>query len=180
MKLKYYISYINPNGIRVRESDNWTAYDHVGASAKYSVPVLSSDCPTGHTIKFFAEYWLPENPNHIIKRGVVSIKVKGKDETPPELQWVKISGDNTIETKIYDGGKIKTVKARFRLKEDQGKFFEIEINDDGKDGDHSKADFVFSRKIQEREFGLHRVEIGAVDKYGNQIIKQWPEILVIH
>ena len=172
--------FINPNGIHIRESDNWTSYDHVGASAKYSVPVLSSACPQGHTIQFFAEYWLPEYPDHIIKRGVIKVSVKGKDETSPELQWVKISGDNTISAKIYDGGRIKSAKAILRLKDDPEKFFEIEFTDDEKNGDNLKAGFVFSQKIQERGFGLYKSEIEAVDESGNKMKEQWPEILVVH
>lgn len=172
--------FINPNGIHIRESDNWANYDHVGASAKYSVPVVSSDCPQDHIIKFFAEYWLPDYPMHIINRGVVNIKVKGKDETPPELQWVKISGDNTIQVKIYDGGRITSVKARLRLKDDPKKFFEMELNNDGKEGDRSESDFVFSKKIQERGFGLYEAEIESIDESGNKMIKEWPEVLVVH
>jgi hypothetical protein len=172
--------FINPNGIHVRESDNWTSYDHVGASAKYSVPVLSSDCPQSHRIKFFAEYWLPEYPNHVIKRGVIKVNVKGKDVTSPDLQWVKISGDNTISTKIYDGGRIKSVKAKLRLKDNPEKFFEIEFTDDENNGDNLKAGFVFSQKIQEKGFGLYKVEIEAVDESGNKMKEQWPEILVVH
>jgi hypothetical protein len=123
---------VNPSGIHIRESDYWTSYDHVGASAKYSVPVLASDCPEDHSVKFFAEYWLPDYPDHIIKRGTISIKVKGKDETPPQLDWVKISGDNTIRAKLYDGGKISVVKAKFQLKDKPEKSFIIELNNDGK------------------------------------------------
>lgn len=37
--------YVNPSGINMRVSDNWGSYDHVGGSAKYSIPVLSSNCP---------------------------------------------------------------------------------------------------------------------------------------
>ncbi|MFO7971034.1 MAG: hypothetical protein R6U40_04710, partial [Desulfobacterales bacterium] len=45
--------YVNPAGIHIRKSDNWSSYDHVGGSAKYSVPVLASDCPEGHGVNFF-------------------------------------------------------------------------------------------------------------------------------
>ena len=172
--------YINPSGFQIRESDNWTSYDHVGASAKYSVPVLASNCPDGHPVKFCAEYWLPDYPDHIIKRGTISIKVKGKDETPPQLEWVKISGDNTIQAKLYDGGKISTVKARLHLKDEPEKSFTVVLNNKGKEGDRSKADLVFSSKIQERGFGLYKVEIEAVDDSGNKMMKEWPEILVVH
>ena len=61
-----------------RKSDDWTHFDHVGASAKYTVPLIASNCPENHTIDFFAEYWLPEYPFHIIKQGIIKIEVKGK------------------------------------------------------------------------------------------------------
>lgn len=37
--------FINPNGINIRKSDNWTNFDHVGASEKYNEALISSDCP---------------------------------------------------------------------------------------------------------------------------------------
>ena len=80
-------------------SDYWGSFDYVGGSAKYNVPLISSDCPENHPIEFFAEYWLPEYPFHIIKQGVIKIKVKGKDNTPPKIRWVKIPGDNIIQAK---------------------------------------------------------------------------------
>tara|TARA_R110002050_G_scaffold300778_1_gene472552 strand:+ start:32912 stop:35137 length:2226 start_codon:yes stop_codon:yes gene_type:complete len=171
---------VNPSGIHIRKSDYWTSYDHVGASAKYSVPVLASGCPEDHSVKFFAEYWLPNYPDHIIKRGVISINVKGKDEAPPQLKWVKISGDNTIMAKLYDGGKILAVKARLRLKDEPTKSFSVELNNDGKQNVDFKSNLVFSGKIQERGFGLYQVEIEAVDAFGNRIMEEWPEIMVVH
>lgn len=172
--------HVNPSGIQIRKSDNWTSYDHVGASAKYSVPVLASDCPDGHPVKFFAEYWLPDYPDHIIKRGTINIKVQGKDKTPPQLEWVKISGDNTIQVKLYDGGKITAVKVRLHLQDEPEKSFTVELNNDGKEGDRTKADLVFSNRIKERGFGMYKVEIEAVDASGNKMMKEWPEILVVH
>jgi len=79
--------YLNPFGIHIRKSDNWGSYDHVGGSAKYDIPLLASNCPENHSLSFFAEYWLPAYPLHIIKQGVISIEVKGKDTTPPVIQW---------------------------------------------------------------------------------------------
>ncbi len=67
--------FINPAGINIRESDNWSTYDHVGGSAKYSVPVISSDCPENqhHCIFYrilasrlsvsYGEAWDNRNPN---------------------------------------------------------------------------------------------------------------------
>ena len=170
--------YVNPSGLNIRSSDNWGSYDHVGGSAKYSIPVLSSECPQNHLVEFFAEYWLPDYPNHIIKRGKVRINVHGKDSTPPQLQWVRGSGDNVIQAKVYDGGKIQSVNAKLISKEDPEKFFQVELTDDGKEGDRAEGDHVFSRKIPDRKFGLYNVEIEAIDAFGNKMTETKPDIIV--
>ncbi|MBK6281522.1 MAG: hypothetical protein IPF54_01580 [Draconibacterium sp.] len=59
---------------------------------------------------------------------------------------MKISGDNTISTKIYDGGRIKSVKAKLRLKDDPEKFFEIEFTDDEKKWRQFESRFCFQPK----------------------------------
>jgi predicted alpha/beta superfamily hydrolase len=179
--------FINPAGIHIRESDSWGSYDHVGASAKYSVPVINSEVPQGHNVKFFAEYWLPDYPDHIIKRGVINIGVEGTDQTPPELKWVKVYGDNTIHAKLHDGGKIASVKAKFSLSDstpdmagNPKESFEVDLYDKGDQGDRTGSDNVFGRKIEELGFGLYSVVIEAEDVYGNKMVKEWPEILQVH
>ena len=172
--------YVNPGGINPRLSDNWSSYDHVGGSAKYSIPVISSDCPQNHIIEFFAEYWLPDYPDHIIKRGKVIIKVTGEDRTPPQVRWVKIPGDNIIQAKVFDGGKIEYVKAILRYRNDPKKFFDIILNDDGIDGDRIKEDNVFSKKISEQKFGLYNVEIETADFFGNKSIGKISDIFTLY
>lgn len=172
--------YVNPFGINIRKSDNWGSYDHVGGSAKYSVPVISSDCPDDHVIDFIAEYWLPDNPNHIIKQGKIRLKVTGKDTTPPELQWVRIPGDNVLQAKIYDGSRIQNVKAKLILKNTPDKYFEVELKDDGRNGDKTENDNVFSYKIPEQKFGLYNIEITATDSFGNVMTNKSPDIFVLH
>lgn len=172
--------YINPSGVNIRMSDNWTPFDHVGASAKYSVPLISSDCPENHRVEFFAEYWLPEYPYHRIKQGVIKIEVKGRDKTAPKIKWVKIPGDNIIQARIYDGSKIQSVKAKLILKNDPAKSFEVELKDDGKTGDRAEGDNVFSKKIPEQKFGFFRVLIEAVDSFGNKIIEETADEFVLH
>lgn len=178
--------FINPAGIHIRKSDSWGSYDHVGASAKYSVPVIASEIPEGHTVKFFSEYWLPDYPYHIIKRGTVEIKVTGTDKTPPELKWVKMHGDNTIHANLYDGGEIKSVRAKFALTDtpdmagEPVKSFEINLYDNGENGDRASSDRVFGSKIKEMGFGLYKVQIEAEDMYGNKMVKDWDEVMVIH
>ncbi len=172
--------YVNPGGINPRLSDNWGSYDHVGGSAKYSIPVISSDCPQNHIIEFFAEYWLPDYPDHIIKRGKVIIKVTGEDRTPPQVRWVKIPGDNIIQAKVFDGGKIEYVKATLRYRNDPKKIFDIILNDDGIDGDRIKEDNVFSKKISEQKFGLYNVEIETADFLGNKSIGKISDIFTLY
>ncbi len=179
-------SYINPAGIHVRKSDNWGSYDHVGGSAKYSIPVIASNTPNGHNAKFFYEYWLPDYPDHIIKRGVVNIRIEGNDKTPPELQWVKMYGDNTIHASLFDGGEISEVRARFTLTDTPSmagtpvKTFDIELFDNGMNGDRTSSDSVFGSKIKEMGFGLYKVQIEAKDIFGNKMIKDWDEVMVVH
>ena len=171
---------VNPSGIHIRKSDYWGTYDHVGGSAKYSVPVITSEQKDDHAIIFFAEYWLPDYPEHIIKRGSISLKVTGIDKTPPELQWIDISGDNTIQAKLHDGGKISSVKARLCLKDEPEKSFEVELFDDGNSGDRANGDLVFSKKLEEMGFGLYKIALTAKDIYGNSMEANWPEFLEVH
>lgn len=178
--LFYSDKYVNPFGINVRMSDNWGAYDHVGGSAKFSIPVISSDCIDNQSIEFFAEYWLPDYPNHIIKQGKIKIRVTGKDRTPPILRWARIPGDNIVQAMVYDGSKIQNIKAKLILKDNPGKFFEIELKDDGKEGDRAVADNVFSKKIPDQKFGLYRMEIEATDSFGNKMTEKCSDIFVLH
>jgi poly(3-hydroxybutyrate) depolymerase len=172
--------YVNPGGIHARISDNWGSYDHVGGSAKYSVPLLASDCPDGHRVEFFAEYWLPDYPDHIIKKGKITITVSGEDHTAPLVQWVRLSGNNTVQARVHDGGKVRSVRAVLHLQDDPGRSLEVGLNDDGLEGDRAAGDHVFSRKITGQSFGLYTVEIRAADTFGNTRVVKEPHIFVLH
>ncbi len=177
--------YVNPAGINTRVSDSWGSYDHVGGSAKYSVPIISSDCPEDHQVEFFAEYWLPDYPDHIIKRGKITINISGEDHTAPLVRWVQLPGNNTLQAHIHDGGKIKYAKAILMsredpMKDDPGLYLEVELNDDGLAGDRVSGDNIFSRKIPEQKFGLYTLEIEAADIFGNMKLEKEPRIFVIH
>ncbi|TMI87108.1 MAG: hypothetical protein E6H06_20145 [Bacteroidetes bacterium] len=179
-KLFFSDKYLNPFGVNIRMSDDWSPFDHCGVSAKYSVPLLSSDCPQNHSIEFFAEYWLPDYPLHIIKQGVIKIKVTGRDATPPQISSVDIPGENIIHVKVYDGSKIQSVKDRFVLKEDPAKSFEVELKDDGLAEDRVEGDRVFSKKIPEQKFGFYRVVVEAIDSFGNKTIEEAPGEFLLH
>jgi len=172
--------YINKNGINERHSDNWANYDHVGGSAKYSVPLISSDCPENHNIEFIASYWLPSYPDHIIKYGKVSIPVSGQDNTSPEIRWINVTGDNTVQVKIRDGAGIRSARARFTSGGEDGRVFEADLNDEGRDGDRIKNDGLFSATVPKQNFGLFRMEVETIDIFGNRTIKKFDRLFVFH
>jgi len=161
--------FINPFGINIRHSDDWTDFDHVGASAKYNVPLIASNCPQNHSIELFAEYWLPEYPFHIRRQGVIKINVKGSDVTSPQITWVHVTGDNNIQAKVYDGSAIRIVTAKVVSKDDTGKSFEVSLKDDGIAEDRVEGDHVFTKKIPEQKFGFYKVAIEAIDSFGNRL-----------
>ncbi len=163
--------WVNPFGLKVRKSNSWSDYDHVGATEKYSVPLISSETPEDHQILFFATYWLPEYPYHNEQYGVIRIAVTGKDQTSPVVRQAEITGDNTVHAWVYDGGRIGSVRAHLIPREAEGEYFDIELNDKGADGDRVAGDNRFSLQVRPEKFGLYRMELEVTDVYGN-ILRQ--------
>jgi len=60
----------------LRAFDDWSDYDHVGASAKYSLPAIKPDCPSGHVIHALARVLLPDKPNHQVRYAALEIPVQ--------------------------------------------------------------------------------------------------------
>ncbi len=172
--------FVNPNGLNLRKSDNWGSYDHVGGSAKYSVPIIASNCPDNHTVNFLTEYWLPDYPYHIIKQGKVDIKISGKDLTPPIVQWAQISGDNTLQISVRDGGEIQSVIAKLKTVKTPDKILKVTLNDHGKYGDKAKGDHVFSHKISAQKFAEYTIEIETTDAFGNTMTTNWPGKFILY
>ena len=165
--------HLNPKGMRLRKSDSWSSYDHVGGSAKYSIPLVAADCPSGQSIKLLAEYWLPSYPYHLIRKGEINVTVSGSDQTPPLIQWVNVLGDNTLQVKLHDGSPINTVLAKLVPEKEPDQVIEISLNDQGTSGDRTPGDHVFSYQISNQQFGLFHVQIIASDQSGNQVVKDW-------
>ena len=171
-------SCVNPFGVNKRGSDYWGIYDNVGGSAKYSVPLLSSACTANHTIHFYAEYWLPDKPFHIIKKTRVAIPITGKDETGPVASWAKVAGDNILQVKLSDGSAIKSVVATITSADK--KSITTELSDKGEAGDRVAGDNVFSRTIEVPEFGEYTIAIEATDYYGNKSSSVMPGSFVFY
>lgn len=172
--------HINPFGINIRKSDNWSPFDHVGASAKYDVSLVAAGCPQDHTIDFFVEYWKPEYPLHVIRRGTVRVNVHGTDTTPPVIGNVQPTADNVIQINLVDGSEIKNVKATLINENDPKKTLTSSLTDDGKSGDRAPDDLVFSQKIPSQVFGIYRVVIDAEDAAGNKTVHELNEKVVLH
>jgi hypothetical protein len=58
-----------------RESDSWGAYDHVGASVKYSLPLIRAECAPGHVIRMLARVQLPDKPNHRLRLVEIDLPI---------------------------------------------------------------------------------------------------------
>jgi hypothetical protein len=48
----------------MRGSDDWSDYDHSGASVAYSLPRIRQECQPGHVVHFLARVLLPRAPMH--------------------------------------------------------------------------------------------------------------------
>lgn len=60
----------------LRAFDDWSDYDHVGASAKYSLPLIKPDCPPGHVIHALARVLLPDKPNDAVRYAAIEFPVQ--------------------------------------------------------------------------------------------------------
>jgi hypothetical protein len=59
----------------VRGSDDWSDYDHSGASVKYSLPRIRKDCEPGHVIHFLARVLVPHAPDHRTRYLAIDVPV---------------------------------------------------------------------------------------------------------
>jgi S-formylglutathione hydrolase FrmB len=159
--------FVNPSGLNLRFSDNWGNYDHVGGSAKYSMPTISAHCPAGHEITFMVEYLTPHAPEHIIKRGLLRVKVEGVDSTAPKALSAELSAGNILEVQLVEGGAVKTVTARIIQTLDPSVEFVLELNDDGIKGDLIGQDTWFSAIAPDLPPGEYHVTLGMTDSAGN-------------
>ena len=158
---------VNPSGLNLRFSDYWGEYDHVGGSAKYSMPTIASQCPADHELLFFAEYLVPHAPEHISKRGLLRIKVKGTDATAPEARSAELLPGNILEVQIVEGGTVNTATATIVQTRDRSFEVTVELNDNGIKGDRIARDAYFSAVVPDLPPGDYRVTVAMTDSAGN-------------
>ena len=68
---------------------------------------------------------------------------------------------------MIDGGSVKAAKAKLTLAQDPFFRVEIDLNDEGMNGDRSAGDRVFSGTLPNPPKGDYRVMIEAADELGN-------------
>jgi pimeloyl-ACP methyl ester carboxylesterase len=158
--------------LSLRRSDPWGSYDNVGATAKISMPLISASCPEGHEIPFFVRYQIPNKPDHILKEGVVHVRVQGRDQTPPQVRWAKFSGWNRLEAEVRDGGKVRSAHATLR---NGDVILKAPLNDQGLDGDLVSGDGVFTGLLPNPAPGSYVLSISSDDEFGNSSEVQMPE-----
>jgi hypothetical protein len=147
-----------------RVSDPWGRYDNVGASAKYSLLLLSASCPEGAEIPIFVRYQLPDKPDHVLKEGISSLRVQGRDQTPPQVDWAAVRDWNLLEIKIRDGGKVRSAVATLKMGE---AVIDVRLNDEAREGDLSAGDRIFSGLVPNPAPGLYGLTLAAADEFGN-------------
>jgi len=59
----------------VRGSDDWSDYDHSGASAQYSMPRIRKECEPGHVVSFLARVLIPHAPLHETRYLAIEVPV---------------------------------------------------------------------------------------------------------
>jgi len=64
--------------------------------------------------------------------------------------------------------------------EDTTKTFEVELRNQGNDGDAVAGDNVFSMKIPDRGFGIYRLIIEATDAFNNKATVEVESDFVLH
>jgi hypothetical protein len=158
---------VNASGLNLRFSDYWGEYDHVGGSAKYSMPTIASQCPPDHELLFFAEYLLPHAPEHTRKEGLLRIKLKGTDTTAPRAISAELLPGNVLEVRIVEGGAVKVASASIVRSSDPSFEVSVDLNDSGIKGDRAARDSCFSAVVPDLPSGDCRVTVKMTDRAGN-------------
>jgi poly(3-hydroxybutyrate) depolymerase len=150
-----------------RISDNWTSFDHVGGSFKYSQPLVLVPESDEETIPFFAHYWLPDYPDHFRVEGKINVAIVGNDQTGPGLSWIKTER-NLVRARLYDAGKIVEAKAKLTAIDDPTVEIELSLNDQGKLVDRVEGDLVFTGRVEVPVFGQYKITLFLEDEWGNK------------
>jgi enterochelin esterase-like enzyme len=156
----------DPDGgqyLRWRTSDYWGGYDNVGASVKYSRPIIRSSCPAGHPVTFFVRYVLPNRPEHVLRQGVATVVVGGTDTTPPQPVLARVTGD-VVQIDLREGSGVSAATAIFR---NGPTTVSVALGDGGAGGDRAAGDAIWSGRITGSATGTYTLDVASTDVLGN-------------
>jgi S-formylglutathione hydrolase FrmB len=148
-----------------RVSDSWGSYDNVGASAKWSLLLVSSSCATDGAIPVVLRYQRPSKPEHALVEGSTVLRIRGVDRTAPQAEWAAIRDWNVLEVQVREGGRVRT--ARAALRQQDGAELLVRLNDEGREGDRTAGDGIFSGLVAGAPAGVYQVMLSAEDEFGN-------------
>jgi hypothetical protein len=148
-----------------RVSDPWGAYDNVGATAKYTVLLISSSCSGPRDIPLFVRYQLPSKPEHALKEHTVMLRISGRDTTPPHVDSAAVRDWNRVEVRITDGARLNSATATLTFEE---RVLEFPLNDEGRSGDRAAGDGIFTGFAPNPPAGRYTLRVNARDEFGNE------------
>jgi hypothetical protein len=151
-----------------RVSDPWGSYDNVGATAKYTVVLISSSCQNARDIPLLIRYQLPSKPEHILRENTISLKISGSDTTGPQPESAAFRMWNRLEVRIRDGALVRRAAATLTHQET---VIDVPLNDHGQNGDLASADCIFSGIAPNPPPGIYGLRIEAEDIHGNRVAR---------
>ncbi len=183
---------VNANHTSIRIRDPWQEYDHIGGSFKYTMPVISSEEAPKKPIWFHIEYWIPGDISgqHIIKKGKVKVEVSGDDQTAPRVQWLQVTTEDRIEARVYDPAGVEKVNLTFIPNEEKSTLryvnweevpdrFEVQLVDNGTEGDALAGDGIYSARIKQRQSYFYDLKLEMADLLGNSNTLDWPDVVFL-
>ena len=119
----------------------------------------------------FAEYLVPNAPEHILKQGIVTVPVNGADTTAPAVRSAELLPDHLLEAQLIEGGAVETARATITQVADPSFAVEVALNDSGLNGDRAAGDNWFSAVVPELPEADYRITLYLVDGAGNRTRK---------
>jgi hypothetical protein len=136
----------------------------VGASVKYSLPIISASCPPGHQMTFFVRYQIPNAPENILQEGIIQVPITRADHTPLQPVVARVS-DGVVQVDVREGSRVTSATAIFTG--DRRTKVTVPLNDVGSNGDRVAGDAIFSGAIVNPPAGTYTLDVSTQDDRGN-------------
>jgi hypothetical protein len=81
---------------------------------------------------------------------------------------------------VIDGGDVQSVTAKMIRQYELDKVIDVQLKDDGTNGDRTANDHVYSAQIADQKFAIYRIVVEALDASGNRVGKEANGLFVGH